>query len=308
MMALLQRPIVRQAIQAGLGVTIASEAGLVLSGQRWYWAVIAAFIVSIGVDSRWEAAVKGLQRLLGTLAGIIVGIFLAFAVSGHTNVALALVLLCIFFAFYAFQTAYGIMMFCITLMLALLYGLMGAFQPHLLVLRLEETAAGAAVAVAVSFVVLPARQTTAFRDAARAYLESLARTLRTAHRVSQDERRASVSDLQRTTQALRNAIGPAKRGWLPFVPMTYRRAVRSAMLCAYLAHELVDAGTCTQEQAESLAARIDDIRRGLDRAGAHNGHAPAPERPAETPHDGHYAAMLDAAERLERDVSALAGG
>ncbi len=89
---------------------------------------------------------------------MVVGIYLGAAASGHREIVYALVLICVFVGFYAFQQAYGVMTFCITLMIALLYGLLGAFKPELLLLRLEETAAGAAIALLAAVIVLPLRQ------------------------------------------------------------------------------------------------------------------------------------------------------
>jgi uncharacterized membrane protein YccC len=261
--ALLQNTTVRQAVQVALAVGASIGVGSLISGQRWYWAVIAAFIVSLGVGSRWEAAVKGLQRLFGTIAGIVVGIFLASAVSGHTNLIFALVLVCLFFAFYAFQSAYGVMTFCITLMLALLYGLLGEFEPHLLVLRLEETAAGAAIGVLANIFVLPIRQNEAFAQAARDYLDALSRAISAAGR---PDKYAAIVDLRKKTQSLRNSIGAARRGWLPLVPMPYRRAVRAAMRCAYLVRELAEAESVPSRPVENLVERIAGIRRRLDGA------------------------------------------
>lgn len=53
----------------------------------------------------------------------------------------------------------------ITAVLALLYGLLGMYSPALLLLRLEETLAGAAVALVAASVLFP------FRTSAKIYSE-----------------------------------------------------------------------------------------------------------------------------------------
>ena len=54
-------------------------------------------------------------------------------------VSLAGIVVAFFLAFYFLQTSYGVMIFFITVAIALLYGIMGLFTPELLVVRLEET-------------------------------------------------------------------------------------------------------------------------------------------------------------------------
>src|SRR5690348_3179399 len=259
-------PFVRQALQATAGVAAAIAIGALISGHRWYWAVIAAFIVGTGVGSRGEAMIKALQRLAGTLAGIVMGMLLASAVSSHTDLALGLALACVFFAFYAFQAAYGIMMFCITLMLALLYGLVGQFEPHLLVLRLEETAAGAAVGVLAAVMLLPVRQGEVFRRAAREFLLALKETLSKACGADAATSARAMGELQGKAQALRHSLGAVKRGWIPLVPLHYRYSVRSAMRCAYLVREMVYRGGIDRPQIETVLLKIDELlaRLALD--------------------------------------------
>lgn len=62
--------------------------------------------------------------------GIGVGPYFASLISGQTFLVLGLVLVCIFLAFYALQTAYGVMIFWITIMVALLYSLLGLLTPE----------------------------------------------------------------------------------------------------------------------------------------------------------------------------------
>lgn len=298
MQALLAKPPVRQAIQAGLGVAIAIGIGTAISGQRWYWAVIAAFIVGIGVGSRGEALVKAAQRIAGTIAGIVVGIVLAALVSGETKLSLGLVLVCVFVAFYAFQAAYSVMIFCITLMLALLYGLLGLFQPHLLVLRLEETAAGAAAGIFAIMIALPIRQSDTFADAARDFLDALAAAMRAMAGGQEQEVTDAVAALQNKTQALRQSVGGLKRGWLPFVPMTYRRAVRAAMRAAYLAREMAQRGGIGAELSAQLAARVEAARERLDTSALAPTHT-EPHSASDAPEDRLFAAMLEATARLD---------
>ncbi len=306
-----ENPFVRQAVQAGTGVALAIGVGTLISGERWYWAVIAAFIVGSGVGSRNEALIKALQRLLGTLFGIVVGILLASAVSSHTELALGLVLVCVFFAFYAFQVAYGVMMFCITLMLALLYGLVGQFEEHLLLLRLEETAAGAAVGLLVTMTVLPIHEVKAFRAAAREFLLALVNALQQGCEADAATAAKTGGELQAKMQAFRYSVGGMKRGWVPLVPLRYRRALRSATRCAYLARELLYSGKLDRTQAQTVRQRVDVILRQLETGEWARNAASAPDGAtiqAETRDNEYFEALLAALDRFDlRLAEALDG-
>ena len=206
----LQDNAVRHTIQVFVASSAAMVVGTMISPQRWYWALIAAFIVGVGAASRSEVLVKGLQRSAGTLLGIVAGIGLATLVSGHNILAASLAFASAFCAFYAFQTAYATMTFFITLMLALVYSLLGQFEPGLLVLRLEETVAGAAIGIAANYLVLPIRQSNAYADALEDFLKALAEVISHADRARPDS--DAIAALQEAKQALRQSLGGVKRG------------------------------------------------------------------------------------------------
>ncbi len=65
------------------------------------------------------------------------------------------------------------MTFWITTMLALLYGLLGQLSFGVLMLRIEETAIGAVIGVAVAILVLPTHTRTAIQDDSRDFLTAL---------------------------------------------------------------------------------------------------------------------------------------
>lgn len=174
------RPTTRQAVQAGVAASLAIIAGELVSPDRWYWAVIAAFVVFAGTNSWGETLTKGWQRLLGTALGVPSGVLVATLVSGNGVASLVLIFVCLFCSLYFMKVAYSLMTFWITTMLALLYGLLGQFTFHLLVLRIEETAIGAVIGVAVAILVLPTHTRAAVRDDAHAFLTTLAELIDTS--------------------------------------------------------------------------------------------------------------------------------
>ncbi|PZS13467.1 MAG: FUSC family protein, partial [Pseudonocardiales bacterium] len=145
----------RQSVQVGVAGTLAIVAGELISPTRWYWAAIAAFVIYAGTVSSGETLSKGWQRVVGTVGGVVAGVLVAVLVDGDGPISLVLIGVCLFFAFYLMQVSPALMIFWITTMLALLYGLLGQFSVGLLLTRLEETAAGAAIGTTVAYLVLP---------------------------------------------------------------------------------------------------------------------------------------------------------
>jgi hypothetical protein len=151
----LERVTTRQAVQVVAAGAFALVAGQVLSGERWYWAVGAAWWVFVNTSSRGETLVRGFRRVLGTLIGIGAGALVAVPLHGATVPTAALVAVCVFGIFYTAAVSYSWMMFAVTVLVSLLYGLLGFLEPALLVLRLAETAVGALGAALAVLFVLP---------------------------------------------------------------------------------------------------------------------------------------------------------
>lgn len=163
----------RQAIQVAVAASLTIVAGELLSPTRWYWAVIAAFVIFAGTNSWAETLTKGWQRLLGTVLGVPCGVLVATLFAGDKSASLVAIFVCLFCAFYFMTVTYSLMTFWITTMLALLYGLLGEFSLGVLMLRIEETAIGAVIGIAVAILVLPTKTRTAIRKDTKAFLTSL---------------------------------------------------------------------------------------------------------------------------------------
>ncbi|MEU8710165.1 FUSC family protein [Streptomyces sp. NPDC048565] len=153
----LQRPTTRAAFQVSVGSVLAMIGGEFLSSDRWYWAVLTCWVVFLNTASTGEILVKGYRRLLGTLLGAVAGVALAGLVGDSTWVSFALVLVLIFAMFFSAPLSYAVMSFFVTAMLGLLYTLLNSYSFDVLVLRIEETAIGAACGVVAAVLVLPVR-------------------------------------------------------------------------------------------------------------------------------------------------------
>src|SRR5699024_7200438 len=90
----------RQAIQVALAGGLAILVGRALSPTRYYWAVIAAFVMFSGTATRSETFLKGLNRVVGTALGLTVAVGLAEFTAGHPVAIIATIILSMFCGFY----------------------------------------------------------------------------------------------------------------------------------------------------------------------------------------------------------------
>lgn len=208
-------PNVRVAIQLGVAVTGAIVAGSILSERRFYWAVIAAFVTFMGANNAGEQVRKGLLRVVGTLIGVFVGSFLAHAIGHHTDLAVLTVLVAIGLGIYLMRISYAFMVIGITVMVSQMYVQLGEYSDALLRLRLEETAIGAAVAIATVIVVLPIRSWQVVRVAARDHVNAVAAVADSALRratgdCGNSEVRSAARDLDAAHQTLVASLKPLR--------------------------------------------------------------------------------------------------
>ncbi len=165
----------RAAIQLGVAVGAATALGDVLSGSRFYWAVIAAFVTFMGANNTGEQVRKAFFRVAGTAVGIVVGSLLANAVGHNAYWSIVVILASLFFAVYLNRINYAFTALGVTVMVAQLYVKLGEFSYSLLMLRLEETALGAAVTMAVVILVLPLPTRRVLRIAVRDLVQAVGR-------------------------------------------------------------------------------------------------------------------------------------
>ncbi|OSC42746.1 FUSC family protein [Mycobacterium decipiens] len=229
------RPTTRQAIQVAVAASLAIVAGELVSPARSYWAVIAAFAMFSGTTSWGQTVRKGWQRLLGTLLGVPCGVLIATLISGEAVASIVLILVCVFCATYFLDVAYSLTIFWITTMLALLYGLLGHFTLEVLLLRIAETAVGAAIGVVVAIAVLPTRLRASVRDDTQTFLTTLSQLITSSVATllgnpAPNRAAASPTDtarrLDRDLHQLRITAAPLRAG---VVGVAGRRSIRRNM-------------------------------------------------------------------------------
>ena len=297
----------RQAIQVGVATSLAIIGGELLSPSRWYWAVIAAFIVFAGTSSRGDVLTRGRDRVIGTIGGVVAGMGLAFVVDGAVVPTLVLLLICLFLAIYTARVSPGLLAFWITALLALLYGLIGQFSVETLVLRVEETAIGATLGMLAGFLILPTGTREAFGtaldevvDATYAVLDAaveriLGRPVAVAPVELARDLDAALGVLRQRAHPLDNPL-PRRRG-----RSSYARAVRVFTAVDHYVRLLArisdvarapDWSDTLLPAVERIRTNVDGLRallmhvdgpevisaeRAVDQAEAHAAHRPEPE-------------------------------
>jgi uncharacterized membrane protein YccC len=178
------------AIQTAIAATLAVIAGELVSPARWYWAAFTAYVMFQGTRTRGESVAKGIQFIVGTAAGVLIGMGLATLLSGEDLLTLTAIVAAVFLAFQANVAAFGVMIFWITIILGLLFGMLGYFAPDFLLLRLQEAAAGVACGAAVASFVLVRREYAATYAATIAFLRALGQSVESAARALIDHQPA----------------------------------------------------------------------------------------------------------------------
>ncbi|MFE9452880.1 FUSC family protein [Streptomyces sp. NPDC006739] len=269
----LRRPTTRAAVQVAVGSSLAMVGGELLSTQRWYWAVLTCWIVFLNTSSTGEILVKGYRRLIGTVLGVVAGIGLAGLVGHHTWTAFGLVLLFIFAMFYTAPLSYTLMSFFVTAMLGLLYTLLNTYSLAVLVLRVEETALGAACGVIAAAVVLPVHTDRRTNDLLVAVLDRLAEVTQGAmDQLSGGPPTDLVEQARDLDQALADLRAATQPLTHPITPLRARRdtaryVVALLETCAYHARSLA----ATAELLPTHPAIAADPRlRGAGRRIVHN--------------------------------------
>lgn len=234
---------------------------------------------------------RGFRRVLGTVIGIAAGLLIAVPLHGAPAPTAALVAVCVFGIFYTAAPSYSWMMFFVTVMAGLLYGLLGVLHPGLLLLRFQETAIGALGAALAVVIVLPVT-THAANDAwiQRALHCVRASTAATLDRLMRRPGRRSGPARRRA----RTAAGPRAHGPRPLVhplsPLRARKARARQVLallddCAREVRGLVAVAADPQASHDArLAAACWRVQAAVEALTAPHGAAeltaPAAPRPA----------------------------
>ena len=277
----------RRALQVTLACAIAALLGEAISSERWFWAVISAFMIFNNAQSGAAVAVRGFDRAWGTAIGIVIGIILATLTHNHLLWLSAALAISVFITFFVARVSYVAMSLFLTISLSLIYGLIGIFTPELLVLRLQETAIGVGSGALVALLLFPISLHQQIAKAINALLIALADLLEAISDVGKQDRGRSLARnaaaVDRNVGAVLTTIGPLRSTWSVGNMMTAGRDVlREAYVMAYAAHQLERTFRTKEPNEQQRGALLALSRRLRTTAanGSTSGH-PVPD-PADT--------------------------
>ena len=215
-------PSTKAAIQVAVATSAATILGELISPDRWYWAVLTAFLVFTGVSTRGEILTRVGHRIVGTIAGVFAGVALATVVGHNQPLQMVLLVVCVFCAFYLVTVAYAWLTFFVTVLLAMLYGLLGDFSVHVLELRIAETAAGGLVGIASAYFIFSTGTRDTFVEKVTDYLDEMKELIDAAIAsvISPSGETDLVAETRRLDNALQGVITAGK-------PLQLGPAVRS---------------------------------------------------------------------------------
>jgi uncharacterized membrane protein YccC len=231
-------PDLRLAMQATIAVALSIWAGRAISGDRWYWAVFAAFVVFVRATTVGETFSRAWQRMLGTVVGVAIGLGVALIVGHRPWPAAVVGLVAIFLAYYLMRISYTGMIACFTIALALLYEEMGRAPAGLMALRLAETFAGAGIGVLVSALVLPVRSIARVRALAAGVLRAATPAIEraTTPGVNAESDELLHDEIRNVDRALADLRGALRPLWGPNVPVERTDVTRQGRISAALAY------------------------------------------------------------------------
>ena len=205
-----------------VATSAATILGEFISPDRWYWAVLTAFLVFTGVSTRGEILTRAGHRVVGTIAGVVAGVLLATLVGNNQPVQMVLLVVCVFFAFYLVTVAYALLSFFVTVMLAMLYGLLGTFSIEVLELRIYETAAGGLVGIAAAYFIFSTGTRSTLISKIDDYLDQMTAIIDTGIGavVQPGHETDLVADIRKLDNALKDLVTAGK-------PLEMGPAVRS---------------------------------------------------------------------------------
>jgi hypothetical protein len=206
--------VVRIAAQSSLGLALTFATSQWLFPHHWAWAIVTAFAVSGGARSRGHVLLRSAERLVGAVSGTVVATVLAGTLGGHTVASVVAIFALLGCGAVLAEVHYVFWAFCVTSMLALLYGLYGQAGTHLLDERLAQNLLGAACMIAPAFFLLPVRTESLVRRYAGLTMAAVERVRTLLAAADRDHAAvdAAVRDLDASAAMLEAAAAPALAG------------------------------------------------------------------------------------------------
>ncbi|WP_273204578.1 FUSC family protein [Marinobacter subterrani] len=166
-----------RAIQVTAAVMPAALAGYLISHERWPWAVLVAMFMFFGTENSGRLLSKGVQNVIGVIAGVALAIVLSTVLPPVLWLEFAVILVLTFLAFYLIPVHYAAGMAAVTALIGQALALGGGDIDVLLQLRLTEVLAGAAFGLFAGLWLMPERASDNVRSACANLLNDVANVL-----------------------------------------------------------------------------------------------------------------------------------
>lgn len=257
----------RRALQASVAALAALAVGRALSPTHWYWAVFTALVVFTRSVTVGQTVSGAWRQLLAAGAGVSIGMLLAELTHGHRQLELGLLFVFVTIAFYAYKGLQHVHVVMLSATLAMLYELLGKDSVGLLLLRLGETAAGAACAILSARLVAPVSTHDESDGKSAALLRSAARLLRASVAARGTSAVDAIRDLDRKLQASRQSIGPVTGRANPASSERLRRHARqlsTIAACVRHFYALASDGEAALAQSADLCDAVEVVARNLE--------------------------------------------
>ncbi len=181
--------------------------GLAVAETEWYWGVIAAYIVVTTTTSRGEGFRKAVERLLGTVVGVVAGIGIAGLLAGSATLVTVALVGVLAAMIWVFRVNYTLFTFALTIAIALLYQVTGILTTEVMLLRVAETTIGVVTASLVVGIVRPVSSRRTVDEAVVTLLRALDDGLRQVQTTG-GLATACLRAIDQTVSAVRQATAP----------------------------------------------------------------------------------------------------
>ena len=153
----------RLGLQSSAAIALAFLVGYRLFPDHWGWTIITVLAVTGGVRSRGDVLHRSVLRMLGALAGTVAATGLTIPLDGHRDLAITAIFVLLFAGTIGRERTYAAWAFCVTGVLAFLYGLYGQVGMDVLETRLEAIVVGAGCAIVPAWLLMPVRTESVVR-------------------------------------------------------------------------------------------------------------------------------------------------
>ncbi|WP_234438480.1 FUSC family protein [Streptomyces sp. NRRL S-340] len=169
-------PFVRAPLHAGVAAAIVCPIADAIDPQRFYWGLVGVMITLFGTNTTHERLRKFGHRMIGTVAGAVIGVLLLH-VTGHHHIhwTLAVIVAGLSFGSWGLQRAYALWVVGLVAALVQLYGLTtpDSRMDHLLGERLLDNGLGVLVATACAALIFPLSTRAVVREAEHGYVRAV---------------------------------------------------------------------------------------------------------------------------------------